>query len=241
MRLQEQTYSRAQDSDFNVEAGLFHKYEMPSSSHRLTRFFIYFGHEIPESGGRNYSESYPERNFSLAEFTRGLDRFEKPDSNPEKPFDLLVLSTCYGGTPTVMNGLSSYTRFALASPAYLHLSYLDTRAFKQLPESGSVPFDTEKIRALATEMAHQSFERLKTNTQTEITVAVYDLQKTAFPKIFTGSKNGKTLTNGYHDCAEDPGFDSTRAATGVDVHYLAPRFGVLKSKMRHSGWECPGK
>jgi len=239
--LQEQTYSRAQDSDFDVEAGLVHKYATESSSHPLTRFFIYFGHEIPETGGGNYSESYPERNFSLAEFTRGLDRFGKPDSNPEKPFALIVLSTCYGGTPTIMNRLSPYTRFALASPAYLHLSYLDTRAFKQLPDSSSDPFNTEKIHALAADMAHQSFERLKTNTQTEITVAVYDLQKTIFPKTFTDSKNWKTRTNEYHDCAEDPGFDSTRAATGMEVLYQAPRFGVLKNKTEHSGWECPGK
>ncbi len=140
-----------------------------------------------------------------------------------------------------MNRLSPYTRFALASPAYLHLSYLDTRAFKQFPESGSVPFDTEKTRALAAEMAHQSFERLKTNTQTEITVAVYDLQKTTFPQIFVDSKNWETRTNGYHDCAEDPGFDSASAATGVEVLYHAPRFGALKNKTHHSGWECPGK
>lgn len=239
--LHEQAYSRAQDSDFDMEADLVHKYGTQGSSHRLTRFFIYFGHEIPEWAGRNYSESYPEQKFSMAEFTRGLDRFGKPDSNPEKPFALIVLSTCYGGTPTTMNRLSPYTRFALASPAYLHLSYLDTRAFKQLPESSSVPFDTEKIRALAADMAHQSFERLKTNTQTEITVAVYDLQRTTFPQMFKDTKNGNTLANGYHDCAEDPGFDSTSAAVGVEVYYQMPRFGALKNKTRHSGWECPGK
>jgi hypothetical protein len=240
-RLHEQAYSRSQDGDFEVEAGLLEKYGARSFSRPLIRFFIYFGHEIPASEGRGYSQSYPERNFSLAEFNRGLGRFRGPASNPEKPFALIVLSTCYGGTLTVMNTLSPHAQFVLASPAYLHLSFLDTRAFEQLPVSSSTPFDADGIHALATDMARQSFERLKENTQTEITVAVYEIQKTVFPRIYSDSRNWNKLAGGYHDCAEDPGFDSVSAASGVEVFYQPPRFGVLKNKLRHSGWECPGK
>jgi hypothetical protein len=241
VRLHERGYSRSQDSDFEVEAGLLEKYDARSSSRSLIRFFIYFGHEIPASVGRSYSQSYPGRNFSLAEFNRGLGRFRGLSSNPEKPFALIVLSTCYGGAPTVMSVLSPHAQFVLASPAYLHLSFLDTRAFEQLPESDSVPFDADKIHALATDMARQSFEKLKENTQTEITVAVYEIQKIVFPRIYSEARNWNTLAGGYHDCAEDPGFDSVSAASGVEVFYQPPRFGVLKSKPRHSGWECPGK
>ncbi len=89
-------------------------------------------------------------------------------------------------------------------------------------------------------MAEQSFEHLKENTQTEITVAVYDVRNAGFPEAFAESGNWKTRETGYHDCAEDSAFDSASAEKGVEVFYQAPRFGPLKNKPRHSGWECPG-
>ena len=240
IRIHEEAYSRLQDSNFRIESDLYHEYSLPSLSQPLTSFFVYSGHEFPASDGAVYSQSYPKRNFSLPEFARAIDRFQGPASDREKPFALIVLSTCYGGSPATIKTLSTFCHFLVASPAYLHLSYLDTRAFKDLSESGAVPLDTGKIHAVATEVARQSFNRLQENTQTEITVAVYDVQKTTFPQLLSNSKNWITQSTGYHDCMEDSGFDPVVAALGVEVYYRPPRFGALKNKPQHSGWECSG-
>jgi hypothetical protein len=238
--LRTESYSRAEDSDFNIEADLFHKYAL--SSNLSARFFTYFGHEIPAAEGGAYSQSYPDRDFSLTEFTQGIQHFARSDSGTVIPFNLLVLSVCYGGTPIIVNALTPYTDYLLASPAYLHLSFLDTHAFENLPDTLQV-YDTAQTHLLAQNMALQSFDRLKQNTQTEITVGLYNVQKTEFPRIFAASKNWKTLSPDYHDCAEDTEFglmDSLSTKRGVELYYQAPRFGALRNKLRHSGWECPG-
>ena len=240
--LHQEPYSRMDDSDFEEEARLFHQHVLSPANRAPTRFFIYFGHEIPVQNGENYSHSYPDKNFSQADFVRGLDRLEPPQSTADatKSFALAVLSTCYGGTPGMLTAIAPYAQYVVASPAYLHLSFLDTRAFKEL-DGDSTPLDAEKVHALADSMAEQSFVSLRKNTQTEITVGVYDMDRSsAFLHSFA-AKAWKTASHGYHDCAEDYGFDSASARAGVDLFYQTPRFGVLKNKQNHSGWECPGQ
>jgi len=50
---------------------------------------------------------------------------------------------------------------------------------------------------------------------------------------------GETPASIEHcDCAEDPAYILPEMSEGVDVFYRPPRFGRLKHKQSHSGWEC---
>ena len=62
---------------------------------RSLRFFLYFGHEIPEFDGAGYDASYADWTFTVHDLAQELKRI-KPDSTK---FDLIVLSTCFNGTP----------------------------------------------------------------------------------------------------------------------------------------------
>lgn len=232
-------YSRKEEADFESEANLLRRHSRALGSKPLTRFFVYFGHEIPPVDGLGYSHSWPDKNFSRKEFLRGLSRFTPADSL-RKPFALAVLSTCYGGTPPMITGLAPYAAYAVASPAYLHLSFLDARALGQgFPPDSISPNDSE-IHALADSVAKQSFRHLQRNTQTEITVAVYDLSKILPAEPAPTFALPPTQFKEYHDCAQDSGFDAGATRVGVGLNYQPPRFGILKDKTERSGWECPG-
>ena len=234
-RIHQENYSREQDSDWQEESHFLHQRSVKKP---VNRFFIYFGHEIPMHDGEGYSQSYPDKKFSRAEFMRGFDRFAKPDS-ANKPFAISILSVCYGGTPPLLKALSPYSRYVVASPAYLHLSFLDTRTFIPGLQTQYNTMEDAEIHALADSLAGQSFRRLRENTQTEITVALYNMNKASPSELFP--EGWRTQIEKYHDCALDPGFDPDAAREGVELYYQAPRFGASKYKANHSGWECPGK
>ena len=219
-RLQEEEYYRnAAGADFGAEVELFRRY----SCRAPVKFFAYFGHEIPGNGGAGYSASYPERKFSLAELTRGLRGFAPAPDSGKKPFSLVVISTCYGGTPATMAALAPYADYAVASPANLHLSFFDLRSFQKFSQRGNAPFTGEDAHALALDVARQSFDRLKANTQTEITVAVYDMKKVS-PYL----KNSPSVSE-PDNCGPD---------RGVELLYRPPRFGQDRNRATRSGWEC---
>ena len=46
------------------------------------------------------------------------------------------------------------------------------------------------------------------------------------------------LSTERYDCAEDPAYALPGMNNGVTVLYRAPRFGRMKNKESHSGWEC---
>jgi hypothetical protein len=139
----------------------------------------------------------------------------------------------------MMAALAPLADYAVASPAYLHLSYLDTRSLGNLSVADSAP-GRKDWRRLADTVAAQSFARLKTNTLTEITVAVYDLEKTAaFTSSTVGRKTPRSGDTTWRDCAARSGFDANRAGRGVTLLYRAPRFGPGKNVAARSGWQCP--
>jgi hypothetical protein len=132
--------------------------------------FLYFGHEIPEFDSAGYDASYPDRTFTVRDLASGIEGFTSDFTK----FDLLVLSTCYGGTPYTIGTLGSYARTIIASPDNLHLSYFDLNSLKSLDlglQDGDIP-------AFANRFAHQSFDRLTGDIQTTVTVAVYDVDST---------------------------------------------------------------
>lgn len=225
----------------------------PGGRRGPVRFFIYFGHEIPVTGGIPYSRSRPDMAFSVASFARGLERFGGPACPHAKPFSLIVLSACHGGTPAATRAIAPYASYLLASPGELHLSYLDTRAFARLARENPIPFETAHAEAWGRTIALESFARLRENTVTAITLSLYDTDKAAAylearkeawriepPAGKRGAKPaGPPAPDVYHDCSENPSFGSGGAEAGVTVYYHAPLFGADQAKVFHSGWECP--
>lgn len=218
------------------------------------RFLAYFGHEIPQAGGLGYSRSHPREEFTVPRFARGLERFAGAPCPEDPPYALVVLSACRGGTPATTRALFPYSDWLLASPTELHLSYLDTRAF--IPILGAAGSDASwsreprrlRVRLGAERVLRESFGRLGERTHTPISLALYDARTSAaylerHPEVAEApgamSTDVRLPPFAWRDCAENPDFGVGGEAAGAKVLYRAGRFGILKSKQGHSGWECP--
>ena len=242
-----ESYWRDQgQSRFDPELELLGKYRQESGTPyraedqpELVRLFLYFGHEIPEINGLGYDASYRERTFTVEDLAEELNNITRDSTK----FDLIVLSTCFGGTPHTIAALAPYARTVVASPDNLHLSYFDLQPFERLDlglRDGDVP-------AFAKNFAHQAFVRLTEDIQTAITVAVYDVNRvqgylnsvdSVYNHTLTTLKGQPRMSVEHCDCAEDPAYNLPGMSEGVDVFYRPAGFGRLKQKHNHSGWEC---
>ena len=208
----------------------------------MINLFFYFGHEIPEVGGMGYDESYPDRSFTIDDFASGIKNF----TSEVIKFDLIVLSTCYGGTPYTIGRLIPFAQTIIASPENLYLSYFDLSPLERLDinlPDGDVP-------AFAKRFARQSFNKLENSIETTVSVVVYDAKRvqnfvSKVQKIYNQTLNSlKRLTQaklamiGHCDCAEIPAYRISTINDGVDVLYRAARFGRSKYKQSHFRWEC---
>jgi hypothetical protein len=247
-----------------AEAGLFARFALLPAPRRCgapaapapIRVFCYFGHGIPVTGKVPYFRSRPDMPFSLSAFARGLVRFGGPACPPAKPFALVVLSACHGGTPEATLALAPFSDWLLASPGELHLSYLDTRALARLARDNPIPFETGHAGLWGRAIATESFARLGAAVRTGVTVSLYDTEKaaaylrehrgawaeTAEALAADSTVAGPTLfaePTEYRDCGENPAFGPGGDAAGATVFYQPPRFGIDRNKSGHSGWECP--
>jgi hypothetical protein len=204
--------------------------------------FLYFGHEIPEFGGAGYDASYPDRPFTVRDLAEGLQGFTAATGR----FDLMILSTCYGGTPYTIGVLGTSARTIVASPDNLHLSYFALPVLERLDTTltrGDVP-------ALADRFARQAFDRLASAVQTAVSVAVYDVDRvqeyvTAIGGTYDAAlataksmMNASVVTMEHCDCAAVPGYTLPMMQQGVSLLYRPPAFGRSRQKEHHSGWEC---
>ncbi|MDZ7859175.1 MAG: hypothetical protein U5O15_00665 [Candidatus Krumholzibacteriota bacterium] len=234
-----ESYWRDQgESRFDPETELYTRFRAEGSPKPVS-MFLYFGHEIPEFGGKGYDASYGNRTFTIADLAEGLKGFAQDSTK----VDLVVLSTCFNGTPYTMNALAPLARYVIASPDNLHLSYFDLSPFERL----NIGLREEDVFGFAKTFARHAFDRLTEELQTAVTVVVYDMEAV---RPFTRSVAGvyeqtlnslKGITPGSIkrcDCAEDPAYVLPGINKGVTVLYRAPRFGRLKNKKSHSGWEC---
>jgi hypothetical protein len=157
--------------------------------------------------------------------------------------DLVVLSTCFSGTPRTIAALAPYARYVVASPDNLHLSYFDLRPFERL----DVGLREGEVSGFANTFAHDAFDRLTEDVQTAVTVVVYDEDRVGgflhsvdgmYDHALTALK-GKTPASIEHcDCADDPAYALPGMNDGITVLYRPARFGPLQHKETHSGWEC---
>ena len=225
-------------SRFDPEVELYYRFRAEQRP-RPVRLFLYFGHEIPEIGGAGYDASYRKRTFTINELVDGLKRITRDSTK----FDLIALSTCYNGTPHTISALAPYARYIMASPGNLHLSYFDLHPFEEL----DVGLRDGDVSAFAKEFARQSFDRLTKDIQTEITVAVYDVDRvqgflnsvdSVYDRALTTLKEKAPTSIEHCDCAEDSAYVLPGMSEGIDVFYRPARFGRSKQKQGHSGWEC---
>jgi len=225
-------------SRFDPEAELYYRFRSEERP-RPMRFFLYFGHEIPEIDGTGYDASYRERSFTVNELVDGLKLITRDSTK----FDLIVLSTCFNGTPHTISALSTFARYIIASPGNLHLSYFDLHPFEAL----DVGLRDEDVSTFAKACARQSFERLTKDIQTEITVAVYDMGRvqrflnsvdSVYEHALTILKDEAPRSVEHCDCAEDSSYLRPAMSEGIDVFYRPARFGRSTHKKDHSGWGC---
>lgn len=237
--LAEESYWRDKgQSRFDPEMELYSRFRAPASP-ELVQLFLYFGHEIPEFGGEGYDASYKNRTFTVDDLADGLKRITR-DS---KKVDLVVLSTCFNGTPRTIAALAPYARYVIASPGNLHLSYFDLGPLEQL-DAG---LREGNVSAFASTFAHHAFDKLTEDMQTSVTVAVYDVDRAqdflrsagdVYEQNATKLKGTASGSIEHCDCAEDPRYALPGMEDGVVVLYRPSRFGRLAHKESHSGWGC---
>jgi len=171
IKISQENYTRSDiDLGFEVESKLFQSTTSVSSHYYL----VYFGHRIQEVNGQGYSSSFPKIPFSLTEFSQGVKNLIPKNLERNKPFNLIVLSTCQGGSDPTLKALAPLTDYLVASPENLHLSYFNTLAFKDTIPERHPQDGNRKVFNLAEAITNQSFNQLQKMTQTEITVSLYD-------------------------------------------------------------------
>jgi hypothetical protein len=228
-------------ADFDFEIDLYNQLRLINKN-KLIRMFVYLGHEIPEINGAGYDLSYQERTFTVDNLANGLEGFSSGFSK----FDLIILSTCYGGTPYTIGKLGSFTRTIIASPENLHLSYFDLSALERMNNS----LHRSDVPAFAKKFAKHSFDKLTRNIQTTVSIAVYDVEivqnylnsvnKEYNSKLISLKDKTQLSLAAMErcDCIEIPAYQLSMISEGVDIFYRSARFGRLKNKENHSGWEC---
>jgi len=225
------------ESRYDAEVGLYGQFAA-TQPRPPVRVFFYFGHELPEFDGAGYDASYSERSVTINDLAEGVGDI----AGESGKFDLLVLATCFGGTPHTIGALAPYARCIIASPDNLHLSYFDLEPLVH-PGVGS---DAGEVAAFADQFARNAFDRLAAEVQTAVSVVVYDVDDTnAFRTSVAGAygqalaeANGLPASADHCDCADDSTYVRPGMSKGLTVLYRAPRFGRTKNDPRHSGWEC---
>jgi hypothetical protein len=204
--------------------------------------FVYSGHEIPEWSATGYDASQPDRTFSVDDLAGGLKAFTRDSAK----FDLMILSTCFGGTPHSIGALGTYARLIIASPDNLHLSYFDLHLLERL----DISLRDADVHAFAERIARQSFERLTRDVQTAVSVSVYDAEGVqeylhsvrgiydSTLAALQGENKAPQAAIERCDCAGIPSFLRPAMNKGVEVFYRPARFGRSRLVQSHSGWEC---
>lgn len=223
---------------FDPEMELYTRFHAEGSPGPVS-MFLYFGHEIPEYGGEGYDASYKNRTFTIDDLSEGLKIITRDSTK----VDLVVLSTCFNGTPHTMEALAPHARYVIASPDNLHLSYFDIGSFERL-DTGLREGDVSEF---AKKFARHAFDRLAEELQTTVTVVVYDMElvrpfvssvKDVYDRTLISLEGKASGSIERCDCAEDPAYASPEMSEGVTVLYRPPQFGRSKNKDGHSGWEC---
>jgi hypothetical protein len=238
---QEKYWRDEEQSRFDTEAAVYRRFRT-DSQRGVVSMFLYFGHEIPEFGGQCYDASYPERTLTVPEFADGVKKFAPASSR----FDLLLLSTCYGGTPYTIGALGTSARYIVASPGNLHLSYVDLDLLERL----DLTMRDGDVHGFAKRFAQHAFEKLTRTIETAVSLAVYDVDRVQnyvclvqrsyahTVSVLEKDTRASAASFGHGDCADNPEYVLPSMNDGVDVFFQPARFGRSTHKQKHSGWVC---
>lgn len=237
--ISEETYKRGTGvSRLDPEAAYYNQRRSTRSPHTV-RMLVYLGHEIPEFDQVRYDASRRHASFRMDDFASGMASLTAETG----PFDLVVLSTCYNGTPHSIGALVPFAEHVIASPDNLHLSHLDLEPLERLDVSlsqGDVP-------GLASMFARKAFDRLARDLQTVVTVAVYDMDRVrpyinqvaaAYDSALNLLRDVPPSRLEHVDCAKIESFLRPGMSEGVDIWYRPARFGRQTDVSSHSGWQC---
>jgi hypothetical protein len=141
--------------------------------------------------------------------------------------DIVILSSCFGGSPRTIAALSPFAQYIVASPDNLHLSYFDLHSLEGLDRQ---PFSSDP-GALAVDFAQNAFTRLERGILTAVTVAVYDVSRirpylNSVIKVYDDrldlleEKNPALIE--HCDCVESIDYVFSGMSTGVQVFYRPP-------------------
>jgi hypothetical protein len=230
-------HSEKSEDFFTTEARLHTHYQTHSGIEYRQNYFLYFGHEIPDDEGKKYHRTNPDITVNTVSFSGGLQKFLSSD---EQRFNLVVLSTCNNGTPVMADHLLPFTDVLLASPQNLHLSHIDSKSLDLLESEPGIP----SIQ-LANTMADQTYGRLASETETAITLTVYDFEiiqeyKNELHVFFTSynSSGSRQHFSDNIDCREVSVFNEELFGRGLNTWYKPARFGRQSGINTHSGWGC---
>ncbi len=235
-----QHYSpHSKKKSFAAEANLYQKYSRNQSySAANPVIFLYMGHEVPVTGSYPYDLSRPKVRFDTNTFAQGIKSFLH---GRDSTFSLVVASTCNNGTPAMVQKLSPYTHYILASPEDLHLSQINTEHLSSLLEDGN------SVKQAADSMATHTFKRLKRFLETTITLSLYNTHKTKKYLVPLAKKyethlhslTDQELLEDNIDCAALSFFHHPGKNNGVEVWYQPSPFGrKTKADSSFSGWGC---
>ncbi|MCX6120569.1 MAG: hypothetical protein NTX44_02990 [Ignavibacteriales bacterium] len=226
------------NSSFGYETEMYRRFHTAEGKD-VKKIVFFFGHEIPEFDGEDYNASYADRPFTVDTLAECLREFQ----GAHRPFDLVVLSTCYNGTPYTISAIAPYARYIVASPDNLHLSYFTIPSFGQSDSAAS----NETIEAWTKKFARDAFDTLAATVYTAVSVATYDASivqtyvrtvDTIYNRSLSKVKEYPAASREHCDCSSIPEFIQPDMNRGVEVYYKPSRFGRSKHVPNHSGWEC---
>lgn len=226
------------DEDFLATEGqLYNQYRLQSNNEDKQRYFLYFGHEIPNEGGAGYHRTLSKIRVDVASLATGLRSFLPAD---DQQFSLVALSTCNNGTPAVASHFMPLTDYLLASPQNLHLSHINSEPLYLLEQNPDI-----SPRRLALALGNDTFQRLSDDIHTTITLALYDFDSvqgyiSELLKLTSDYKEEKSpdYFGENIDCKQLSFFDDAVYTKGVETWYNPARFGKRSTANNHSGWGC---
>jgi hypothetical protein len=214
--------------NFKDELDFYRKYHVRS----IKNLMLYYGHEIPVTGGKNYNASYQDEPFNLTIFTAAVKDF----FNNQKA-DLIVLSSDCSGIPLVINALSAYTNYIVASPDKLGSRFINPFHIKKLNYYGTGSFEDFVV-----EFSSASFREIRNENDMMTVVSAYKTGELSFEFLQKAIREMPVIAADENlletcDLADYAG-DLEGASKGVIVYYNPPAGGRWMAKMEHSGWGC---
>jgi len=229
-------HSDRNENFLTTEARLYDEYRIGAREENQRSYFLFFGHEIPDTEGKKYHQTLPGISVNTRSFSAGIRKFLPTDKHR---FNLVVLSSCNNGTPVMAEHLMPFSDVLLASPQNLHLSHIDSEQLGLLESNPGV-----SSVQLAHSMADQTYRRLESEIHTTITLTVYDFEVVqkyknelqAFTEAYEALGSKQHYSDNI-DCSQNALFDVDRFGKGLKTWYRPARFG-RKAPPTSSGWGC---